>query len=279
MSREASLTLKDSHVSVEIEENGIHTSKSIGYDALSTIFEKQGDFSSPFFPGTYGLQKYAVSNNREYYLYIEQPRVVTCKYQVGSLSEDDYYIDEDDYSDSDAYEEARDAARERYEEDRNSDSQVNKFTCPILAWFIVLDKSSSGSYSVRDTFMYALKTPIYTGKEPLYKAPFSNVYGDGRVCWGENIIEIPQLKSIQGLSTLFFGAYGNTDLDENRFQSFGRKYFSGEAHLSLHLQMEVDSMLKDSANTPDDVLEFVNSKLSQESTTVEDKFNSIMNRY
>ena len=123
-----------------------------------------------------------------------------------------------------------------------------------------------------------MQTPIYSGKEPIYRAPFSNVYDDGRICWGHNAVQIPQLKAIQGLSTLFFGAPFNTDLDENRFNRFNRSYVDGTASLSLHLQMEMNAMLKDPEKTPDDALAFVNSVMRKSSGNIESKFRDFTER-
>lgn len=275
MTREASLTLKEGYVDVTVKNEKVNSSKSISYDSLAEVFEKRGDMVSPFLPGEFGLQKYVISGNREYYLYTEQPKIVTCKYSVSRGRR--YEPDPGDYEDGTDDPEYEDAV-ERYEAEEGTSGDdgmnINKFTAPILVYFVSLTKHSNGKYAVNDTLMYALKTPIYTGKEELFEAPFSNIYEQGRICWGHNAISIPTLKAIQGISTLFFGSPFNTDLEGGRFDRFRRTYVDGNASLTLHFQMETDAMLKDPEKTPDDVLKFVHSHMTESGTTVEQRFRN-----
>lgn len=258
------LNIKEGYVEVKEEQEHGTTLKNISVDSLSSVFRKSVDVQTDWLPGEYGVQKYAVKGNIELYLYLEPARVVNAKYEIESR--DNPEPDYDDYEDEDEYEEAHATYLE------NMDSLNNKTVAPILAWFIMLEKRSSGSYNVLKTAMFAMKQPILTGYESLYSAPFANVYDHDEVCWGYNTVQIPALKSIQGLSTLFFNAIANSDLDSNRFIRFERKLVGGNASRSVHLQMETNEMFK-KGYTAEQVLELVNNSLSEKSKNVNDMFN------
>lgn len=276
MTNEANLTLKDGYVDVKIKNGAVNSNKTISYEELGSIFEKTGNISSPYLPGEFGLQKYMINGNREYYLYIEQPKIVTCKYDINNSN---YEPDPDDFDDDDDYQEALDQWRDASSSSGSNGMNVNQFTAPIMAFFVALTKHSNGQYAVNDTYLFALKTPIYTGKEALFHVPFSNVYEEGRICWGNNAVSIPTLKAIQGLSTLFFAAPFNTDLDSHRFNHFQRSYLEGRTSYTLHFQMEVNAMLKDSKKTPDEVLSFVQSKMISANMSVDEFFKSFSRRH
>lgn len=274
MENKTTLQLKENYVEVQIEKNDMVTNKTLGYDSLTSLFTQEDSFDSALLPGEYGIQKMSKRRNSEFYMYLEPPREVTCKYSISGYNGDaEDHIDRDDYEDDDDYQEAID----EWNEMKDRDYQENKFITPSLLWMVELQKRPNGSYQFRRMKMYAMKSPIFTGSEPLYRAPFSNIYPDAKVCWNEVAVSIPQVKAIQGLSTLFFGGIGNRDLDEYRFERFSRSYVDGSAHLSLHFQMEVDAMLKDETKTKEEVLEFVESKLlRQDDMTVNGAFQSFI---
>lgn len=277
MANKTILELNEHYVDVHIKKDEMTTNKVIGYDNLTSLFQQEQNFQTPYLPGEYGLQKFSKVGNREHYLYLEPPREITCKYSVDNGSSATDHIDYDDYEDEDAYEEALEEWRAEHGGSRGYEE--NQFLSPALLWMISLNKQSDGSYSVRQTNVYALKSPIYTGRERVYRAPFANIYDSGNVCWNEVVVSIPQPKAIQGLSTLFFGGIANTDLDSNRFEYFDREYLKGRASLTLHFQMEINEMLKDESKSNQDVLDYVHSKLNSEGMTVEEAFNNFKSNY
>lgn len=234
---ETILSLKNGYVEVDSYNNDIKTSKTISYESLKALAESNTNaFESPFLPGTYGVQKMFISNERHIYLYTEPPRIITCKYNAKNSR-----YDEPDVSSS------------------NDGLHENQFVCPSLAWFIVLCPNGDGTFRLYRNYVMALKGNVISGNETLYHAPFANIYGDGNICWGDIDIQVPTPKAIQGLSARFFNAIANTDLDNNRFLRFQRKHFSGEAFYTLHLQMETDKMLEE--DEPEKVLSFVHDVL------------------
>lgn len=234
MPQETILSLKESHVHVEMKTDGIHTEKNITYSDISRMFENRSTITSDYLPGEYGVQRFAFKGNRELYLYTEPPRRVETKYSVGG------------------------------------NLHKNQFIVPALAWFVILEKRGSG-YRYQGAWVFAMKSSIFTGKEELYTAPFSNVYDNNGICWGNNVVQLPSAKAIQGLSSLFFSAPFNSDLDHDKFDSFNRTYSEGNAYRTIHLQMEINEMLK--TKTEQEALDFVEGKLLRAGTTIEDFFN------
>lgn len=234
MTKEAVLFLKNSHIHVALNENNMRTEKNIAYSDISRLFENRGNTTSDYLPGEYGVQRYATSRDKELYLYTEPPRVVETKYSIGGHM------------------------------------HKNQFVCPALAWFVMLRKRGN-TYEYLEGHVFAMKGSILTGKETLYRAPFSNVYNDHRICWGNNVVLMPSIKAIQGLSTLFFNAPFNNDLDSERFRSFDRKLTGGQAIKTVHLQMEIGKMLE--TGTPQEALDFTESKMISTDTTVDEFFN------
>ena len=247
METETILSLKESYIAVETKHNGAHSQKNISYADMEKMFETKGRHSSAYLPGEYGLQRFDIKGNREIYLYTEPARKAVTKYYI------------------------------------NGDKTVkNDFMVPALAWFIVLDKNSSG-YKYVEAQVFAMKTPVFTGKETLFRMPFSNVYRNNQICWGRNVVNIPTLKAIQGLSTLFFASSFNGDLDDRRFQYFDRTFTKGQADRTVHLQMEVGEMLKKGLSEQD-VLTFVESKLincgeDEQQRTVDNIYSSLLSSY
>lgn len=110
---------------------------------------------------------------------------------------------------------------------------IEKFTVPTppLLWIFSLNfgKKLNGAdvFALKDTFL--IKSTM------LFHAPFSNVNGDGRICWGhENVLDKPfkTLVGLVSLTRLFFSQPFNADLDwgritkpeESKALQFFRKY-------------------------------------------------------
>lgn len=69
-----------------------------------------------------------------------------------------------------------------------------------------------------DTRIHSLKYPIQSENDQLYCFPYSNVYRDGRVCWGEvTIPKIVKPMDLVGVINLFLGSQFNGDLAGGNF--------------------------------------------------------------
>ena len=65
------------------------------------------------------------------------------------------------------------------------------------------------------TYLWAIKGK-FEPSAPLYHAPFPNVYGDGRVCWGKNIIANTAAENAEKIWGLFFDSIFNNDLSNGK---------------------------------------------------------------
>lgn len=261
------LELFDDYIKTTETAGSVVSEKLITYENFTDLFAKEKDVDTGLLPGEYGTQRVIVKNNTKYVLYLEPAKVVSVKHEDSNHDAVDDAIDPDDYDDDDDYYEAR---REYIRE--NKDVNTYSFTTPILCWMVAME----GTRYV-EAQVFAMKTPIMTGLEPLYHAPFSNIYGHGGICWGYNDVALPTPKAIQGLSTLFFNADANMDLAEQRFSRYTRKYFPGEAFYPIHLHMDVDKMLEET--TPEEALRFVQSVLIRKNSSVNSEFQRFVERY
>lgn len=259
----------DNHIQAKINEDGVSQYKVLSYEQLSQLFQQTERYDSGMLPGEYYLQRLIKQPNSTFYLYTEPARVITLEYSLMSyydeVDRDDYY-DEDGDFDEDAYEEAVDEYRQEHQLDNDNKYQ---FTVPITVWMV--ERNERGD--LRDSRMFSLKSPIYTGNEKLFYAPFTNIYTSsyGRphsVCWGDNTVNLPTVKAIQGLSNTFFSAPANMDLSNGRVNEFRRSKFENTRGFNpLHLHMETDKRLKD-GESPAEVLEFTHTTLKPTEQTV-----------
>lgn len=200
------LTFQDGTIEANITKGNESIVKNVSYADLGGILSERTEQESPWLPGEYGLQKYSYVGNMEYYLYLEPAKMINLNYNDGSV-------------------------RKQY-----------KTIIPITAYFIALRKSGL-TYKHVGSKIAALKSPIFSGAEVLYEVPVGNIYDDQRICWGRNDIQVPQLKSIQGLSNLFCTSEFNSDLDGNKFSSF-RNSENSELNRCIHLYNEMDKRIE-----------------------------------
>ena len=145
---------------------------------------------------------------------------------------------------------------------------------PILVWFIGTNKSGQLTRSE----VYALKGPLFTYKEELFRAPFSNVYGEGNICWGDNGLEFPTKKSIQSIYNRFFGAPFNSDLDENRINDV-RDYNNNRMFRAQHLFRHLNHEIKEEKKTDVEILEEYETKiLRRQCVTFERAWDTFLDR-
>ena len=78
-------------------------------------------------------------------------------------------------------------------------------------------------------FVWALRESTCNPKSVLYNAPFSNVYPDGRVCFGQNRPPAVSAKTFEAAWQLFLDAPFNADLCHNKSAAFPQ---------NVHLQLK-----------------------------------------
>ena len=283
MSERIQLELKDHYVVVETEKNQSKEEKKISYRSLENLFQtNRSTFQTPLLPGEFGLQKLATKGDRSVYFYLEEPRALTVQYRTYKPTEfrTDYFTDEqwgitqDEDESREDFEERLRAVFQTKTRHGNLYTHFFKFVIPRTLWTIHV-RTAGDSFQVLGSFVHAMRTSILTEKEMLYSAPFSNVYSDHKICWGQNTLNLPSAKAIQGVSTLFFNAPFNSDLDSSRFSDFYHKQTDGdnEKYVSSFFDLleVVDGLIRE-GNDLKDALHFVESKLLQTPQSVESHF-------
>lgn len=288
MSEEVKLILKDNYIEVEINQGGAIQNKNIEYSALSSLFQENTEtYESPLLPGEYGLQKMVEHGRYTDLFYLEAPRLVniTYEHQNKPIFRKDYFTEtewgitqEEEESDSDfesRLKEKFDVLIERGEHKSNGYYKHRFiFVSPRLFWFFRLRKATRG-YNLYQDRVYAMKSSIITQDEWLYDIPTSNVFPQKNVCWGSNTVSIPTLKSVQGISTFFYNAPFNSDLEGGRFREFEYTGLSGRrknATWFFHL-LEATTQKITNGESFEDTLRFVESTLQSTNLRVSDAFN------
>lgn len=195
---------------IELDDNGTEKKKTVmTEELLKSLSNNEIEYESDILPGPYGVRKIVTKGKNTSYLYIEEPRKVKLRYNLSEYRSSFEYGEDDDNMD-----EVYTFLRENnitVEEENGDEVAIVDSVTPITAWMVKI-------YKNEDTVLYsninvfALKTPVFTGNETLYRYPYSNVYDDAKICWGEISLQAPSSQSIQGLSTLFLGSYFNLDL-------------------------------------------------------------------
>ena len=99
--------------------------------------------------------------------------------------------------------------------ERRDGSEENKTIKAKLCMppLLVAVKLKEG-HGIQDTKVFALKEPIKSMDDPVYKFPFGNAYDDGRFCWGTALSFLSKIKKISQLRSLFSVIYGYTFNDD-----------------------------------------------------------------
>lgn len=222
-----SLSLKDDYVEVKIEKDGLIENKVIDYETYIDLIKDEKEYDSGILPGEYGIKYiHETINGDTIYIYVEPARKI--KYRMLDTDiEDDY---------------------EEYES-----------VTPILVWYIF--KNREGYIKPK---VFAMKNPPFMMNESIYRAPFSNIYESGEICWGNAVTPVLNTPlKIQGLSYAFFNGIDNFDLSEGRISEFERS--SGyNGFTPAHLHSDIGEQLSEGSLTIEDALEKVHSVLIQE---------------
>lgn len=235
--KEITFTLTNGYVkTTTTSAGGSISSKDISLEDFGKIVQKFTVQESDWLPSEYGLQKFHIGKNHNTYLIVTPAKLLSVVYG------------------------------EKY----------NIFT-PVLAWFLKFRNNGKGrEMSYSQSQLWALKSPIFTTKEQLYRAPFSNVWPDGRICWGqeEGKLKFPTEKSLQGIPDRFFAATANSDLDESRFRTFTSKYGSKpEMFKANHLFKEMDKRLTEDISFEENQKWLRDKVLRDGGTTIDSKWN------
>jgi len=113
--------------------------------------------------------------------------------------------------------------------------------------------------------LFATNTPVLTGLERTYHAPFGNIwknascYNSDKICWGENASLGTTLKMSDLHVDRFFLAAFNTDLDTGRFEEHSIEDF--KLFKTNHLYAQMDKMFKEGA-TEQQVLDYLHQHMS-----------------
>ncbi len=205
------IEIEDGITSVVEESGPAVNRKVVKINDVIDAFQARSTFTSPLLPGDSGLMKYAKNNRRGVYALVTPP----------TKTKAFYHDEEDDYTIS-----------------------YNIIT-PYLLWIISTEMDTDiDKLQMYNSFVYALKGPILTDETPVYRAPFANVYDEGRICWDGVNVQFNQERSLQSIFTQFFSGESNNDLNNDRFDSFTFSDNDSEAFLANHLLIEEDQRLE-----------------------------------
>lgn len=223
-----SLLLKNDYVEVKIEKDGLIENKVIDYETYVNLIKDKREYDSGILPGEYGIKYiHETSDGDTVYVYVEPARKI--KYRM---------LDTE--------------SRESYKEYES--------VTPILVWYIF--KSHEGHIKSK---VFAMKNPPFMMNEPIYRAPFANIYDSGEICWGDSMTPILNTPlKIQGLSYAFFNGIDNFDLSETRISQFERSSTGYNGFTPAHLHSDIGKQLSEGSLTIEEALEKVHSVLIQE---------------
>lgn len=186
-----SIHLNPDSVQIEVLRNGQRSIKNTNVQAIQEVLTRGERIETPLLPSGWGVQKYTKVNNREQY--------------VISTPEGRHHSSYD--------------MRGETGERGNVEFEI---VSPAAVWIIHVEHNPA-----RDTrrylhgAAYAIKSPVLSLNEQLYRFPFSNT-NDGYICWGSER-DYPALagaKSIQTIPERFFQNPFNSDLDGGKYRPF-----------------------------------------------------------
>lgn len=251
MEKEIDIKVNENSAEIVIHENGTKIVKEVLLgDLVSSLSGMGTNLSTDFLPGEFGTHKVVKKGNTEFYLFSERPRKADIYYTApyeeypyelrGSL-----IMDEDEQYDSycDSYDD--------YHEEMET-------VAPIFVWMLGIYRGES-NIIINHLRLFALKTPIITGKETLYRVPFANTYSNGTICWGDVELSSPSIRLIQGLSTKFLSSDFNFELSSDNIQpvnipSYGEFYNSFALHYLVNDMIREGKSFEECYNTINDHL-------------------------
>lgn len=195
-------------VTVKTTKGGVTSIKETNLEQIQRQLTSNERIETPLLPSIWGVQKYVKRGKRELYVITTPPGIRKVQYTGDDRGE--------------------------YE-----------IPVPAAVWFVTSQERAGGGRQLVHTTVYAIKNPILTGIEQLYRMPFSNC-DNSYICWGDESPQISSPKSIQSIPDRFFGMPFNSDLGSNAYQPIKEEIDGKEiSHFRInHLFRYLDRKLK-----------------------------------
>jgi hypothetical protein len=188
--RETTIKLTKDAITVEtVNDQGIRMLKNTNLETVQNLLAAEQKFDTGLLPGDWGTQRYIRKDTQEFFV-LSVP---------ASIREVEY-----DFRNNDVDEERR-----------------FRIPVPASVWLLNINfNPADNSRRLNQAVAYALKNPILSERDEVFRMPFSNI--SSAICWGSSSAapKITGGKSIQSMPTQFFLRPFNNDLGDNRFQSF-----------------------------------------------------------
>lgn len=183
----ANVQIFDDKILVSQKEGSFFVTRTISPDGLSQAFSCNIKFDTGFLPCREGVVRYIKEDSRIVLFYQTPTKQRDLIFRDGSLRK-----------------------------------TFKNVACPWTLFTVVMQVNAEGKYSIVDEFCHALKGPLLLSLDTLYRFPYTNVFSDGRICWGDNRESNLQWKNLAGLIThleLFYEAPFNSHLEDSNFHS------------------------------------------------------------
>ena len=126
--------------------------------------------------------------------------------------------------------------------DYMSYAEIPNVPYPLIFMGLVLKEQADGSLTYSSSKLYVSKVPVFSENTRLYKYPFSNVYSDQRICWGEMDERVRHSRysgvlQAGGLLDEFISGINNDDLfNSNHSHRRDRRLFENFMDLSQNYE-------------------------------------------
>lgn len=168
----------------QAQEAGVVSTRTVSPEALAQALSTNAKFDTGMLPCKEGVVRYTKGGNRTLICYLVPEQHRTIFYRDSSLNKD-----------------------------------FKNVCTPWTLFMFSLQTNAQGEYAIAEEYVFALKGPLLTGMDTLYKFPFTNVYDGGGICWGNNR-EHYTWKNLAGFIThidLFYGSPFNAHLEGGNF--------------------------------------------------------------
>lgn len=159
-------------------------SKNISISALSQAFAQNAAFDTGILPTNHGVVRYVEKNNK-----------ITMFVQLPARKRNIRYRDE------------------------SCSADYTNLPMPDCLFTFTYQRASDGKFSKIGEYVFALRQPLLSSNDNLYRLPFTNVYPDGEICWGghTNVTSYTNLAGVSSIPEQFFASPFNNHLDDHRF--------------------------------------------------------------
>ena len=83
-------------------------------------------------------------------------------------------------------------------------------------------------------YLWALPSKRFSPNLPVYRAPFPNIYSNGRICWGNHRVPKAAAVNIRRAWEMFFGTAFNEHISSNKCKSYSGTVLELLRHLSAN---------------------------------------------